>query len=61
MPYVEQASFLPCPLVAFSHAEVGVLDWHGVASEWNHLAAVVDVELVESSLVEADILERSVI
>lgn len=60
MSYVEQASFLPCPFVTFSHAEVRVLDWHGVASECNHLAAVVDMDLVESSLVEAGILERSV-
>lgn len=51
MPDVEEGCLFAGPFMGFADAEVGVLDWHGVAGERDHFAAMADVEIVEASAV----------
>lgn len=52
MAHVKEAGFFPCPFMAFSHAEVGVLYWHCIASKWNHFTTFPHVKLVKSCSIE---------
>ena len=43
---VEKAGFFPCPFVGLADAEVAVLDGHLVAAEGDHLATMLEVDVV---------------
>ena len=53
MAYVKKAGLFPCPLMAFSYAKVGVVDWHRIACKWNHFTPFAKVKLVKGCVIEA--------
>lgn len=56
MSNIEQASFLTRPFVAFADTQIPILNWHGKAAKGNHLAAIGDMQVVESSLPQRSLL-----
>ena len=52
MSYIKQARLFSCPFVALAHSQVFVLNWHGIATEWNHFAATSHMQVVKSGLLE---------
>ena len=52
MADVKDGSVLAGPDVGSADSEVGVLDGHGPAGEGDHLATVLDVVVVEDSLLQ---------
>lgn len=60
MADVKDGSVLAGPDVGSTDSEVGVLDGHGPAGEGDHLATVLDVVVVEDSLLQDLYVVRSV-
>ena len=52
MSYIEQASFFSGPCMAFSDAQIRVLDRHGVPGKGNHFSAFGNMEVIEARATE---------
>lgn len=44
---IEKRGFLTCPSVGFTDRKIRVLDGHAVPAKRNHLAAMLNVKIVE--------------
>lgn len=52
MSYIEQASFFSGPCMAFSNAQIRVLDRHRVPGKGDHFSAFGNMEGMEARLTE---------
>ena len=52
MSYIEETSFFTGPFMAFGKTQIGILDWHGIAGERNHLAAIGNMKVIETGVIE---------
>ena len=46
MSNIKQTALFTRPLMAVTHAEIGILHWHGEAAKWDHLATFLNMEIV---------------
>ena len=52
MSYIEQTSFFSGPCMAFSNAQIRVLDRHGVPGKGDHFSAFGNMEVMEARVTE---------
>lgn len=46
MSYIKQTGLLSGPFMAVPNTQVGILDRHGEASEWDHFRPMLKVQII---------------